>query len=142
MSVVTGLLPRGFDFISLPFGSYVAARAPRARQSSVSPTRAVPPLSARLFIRRASPRLPYPLLPYPKAKRSESILAFLAKRNAVTTSQLDLLWSSTLGKHEVRRPLDVDVSRARVETSVVIDRRELNDGGKESTPPPPLSVPL
>lgn len=63
----------------------------------------MPPLSARSFTRRASPRLPSPQLPYPKAKRSESILAFLAKRNAVTTSQLDLLWSSTLGKHEVTR---------------------------------------
>lgn len=52
------------------------------------------------------PTSPLPLCPFaaracPKAKRSESILAFLAKRNAVTTSQLDLLWSSTLGKHEV-----------------------------------------
>lgn len=37
----------------------------------------------------------------PQAKRSEPILAFLAKRNAVSTSQLDLLWSSTVGKHEV-----------------------------------------
>ncbi|CAN0366511.1 unnamed protein product, partial [Hapterophycus canaliculatus] len=33
------------------------------------------------------------------AKRSEPILTFLAKRNSVSTSQLDLLWSSTLGKH-------------------------------------------
>lgn len=46
--------------------------------------------------------LPRSALSPTQAKRSEPILTFLAKRNAVSTSQLDLLWSSTLGKHEVR----------------------------------------
>lgn len=46
------------------------------------------------------------------AKRSQPILAFLAKRNAVSTAHLNLLWSSTVGKHE---------AVVRVMCSVVVD---------------------
>ncbi|CAM9766026.1 unnamed protein product, partial [Discosporangium mesarthrocarpum] len=33
-------------------------------------------------------------------KRSETVLRFLARRDALSTHQLELLWHSTLGKHE------------------------------------------